>query len=711
MSESASSTNSDSSSTSSGSESEREDSENGIDTNSDDDNDSTDAFEIEKERSRSRSPTIRPTHGFQRFEFNPLGDNGGCEGQNDRDKEKRMERSVIKDAEGSKDSGFEWVGPRRPSKSDVWKKWGFKRFPIKKIDYSKVYCKLCDVSQNYGGTASNMKFHLFSKHAVDINSNDPTQPKAFQYFKSKEMKMIKYPRKHPVNIKSREVLVKWICKRNRPYGIVDDPELSEFCELLNPQYNLPSRGTIVNDIEKTYKSEKEKLVEKLKLVSDVYGTNDGGSALNGESFLSYTIHYVEPETWELKNVTLGCSVMKEVHTAGNYRAKVDKVEENFQIKGKVVGYTTDNEAKMHKAFENDLRNGCIAHIQSKTMQKAVEHVNCIAKVRKKLRRIAKIAKFSRFKYALEKSQVLKKLPKRKVLQEVKTRFTSTLTMFHSVMSYDKDADTDDTSKKAKLNINAINDALDDVATKKSRNLKIKASEANIIIATSEVLEPVCDMLTMLGGENYVTGGIVLPYMKKIVMLTKVKNTDPKFVVDLKKFINKDFLQRCRDNINFDLCKKATFLDVRFKSLKCIEESQRVDLKQEMIEEMKTVELEEKEQPHQLPHSREPKKLTLESESEDDEMTASESSGVMKELENYIKEPKLPESSDPLRDFWKLKNSHYPRLAVLARRYLIVQATSTPSERVFSKMGNTVSKKRGNLTANHTDQTIFLSSVL
>ena len=93
------------------------------------------------------------------------------------------------------------------------------------------------------------------------------------------------------------------------------------------------------------------------------------------------------------------------------------------------------------------------------------------------------------------------------------------------------------------------------------------------------------------------------------------------------------------------------------------------------------------------------------------MIARESSAVIKELENYIQEPKLPESLDPLCDFWKLQSSRFPRLAELARRYLIVQATSTPSERVFSKMGNTVSKKRGSLTANHTDQTIFLSSVL
>ena len=75
------------------------------------------------------------------------------------------------------------------------------------------------------------------------------------------------------------------------------------------------------------------------------------------------------------------------------------------------------------------------------------------------------------------------------------------------------------------------------------------------------------------------------------------------------------------------------------------------------------------------------------------------------------EPKLGENSDPLLDFWKHKKFQYPRLSILAKKYLTVQATSTPSERVFSKMVNTISKKRGRLTADHTDETIFLSSVL
>ena len=73
--------------------------------------------------------------------------------------------------------GFEWVGTRRPSRSDVWSKWGFKKFPNKKVEYDKVYCKLCGFCQKYNSTTTNMKFHLNSKHSLDGNKNsDVPQP-------------------------------------------------------------------------------------------------------------------------------------------------------------------------------------------------------------------------------------------------------------------------------------------------------------------------------------------------------------------------------------------------------------------------------------------------------------------------------------------------------------------------------------------------------
>ena len=672
----------------------------------------------QKRRSRSRSPLQRVSRSRSRSPIEEVSNNSSddCNIRNkDVERDYALRGELVSSNNNVQPSSqtFAWVGPKRASKDSVWKHWGFKSYPNKPADYSKVFCKHCNHCINYKSSSTNMKTHMNRKHQNLMIEVGVTQPKAAQYFVPQQARKEKYPKQHPINRRSRAALVKWFCKKDRPFKMSEDIEFAEFCEILDPKFELPSRMTVTRDTEATFKVEKEKLMKKLKRVDFLHGTNDGGSGINGESFVSNTVHYVDPDTWELKHAVLGCTVMKEAHTAKNYRKHVDATEESFDLKGKVLGYTTDNESKMHCAFRNDERNGCMAHIQSKSMEKAVNAVSCIALLRKKLRKLASLNKFPKFKYALKEAQKKRNLPNRKVLQEVKTRFTSTLTMCHSVMSYDIDPDVskEEKAKKAKLNVEAINDALKNVGSKKAKKLLLKDSDVDKIVAISQVLEPICNMLTMLGGENYVTGSIVLPYCKKVVYLVKVEDTDPKFIVDFKNFIIKDFLKRCRDNLNFDQLKLATFLDPRFKSLKSLEPSQRTQLFKEIKTELKSLtepEVKSMEGTSETKSVHKKKKITLESDEEEDD---SEDISAEKELENYINEPKLHEDSDPLVDFWKNQRFKYPRMSVLAKKYLCIQATSTPSERVFSKLGNLVTKKRNRITPTHTNETIFLANVL
>ena len=123
-----------------------------------------------------------------------------------------------------------------------------------------------------------MNHHLKSKHQDLIESVDVSQPKATQFFSSKQPRQQKYPKSHPIHKKARTVLVKWICKRDRPFSMAEDPEFSEFCNILDSKFELPTRRTVTKDMEATYKVEKEKLVKKLKKVPFLFGTNDGGSA-------------------------------------------------------------------------------------------------------------------------------------------------------------------------------------------------------------------------------------------------------------------------------------------------------------------------------------------------------------------------------------------------------------------------------------------------
>ena len=51
---------------------------------------------------------------------------------------------------------------------------------------------------------------------------------------------------------------------------------------------------------------------------------------------------------------------------------IDLKSEEFGIKEKVFSFTMDNENTMKVAFRDRIRNGCFAHIQSKSSKRALE---------------------------------------------------------------------------------------------------------------------------------------------------------------------------------------------------------------------------------------------------------------------------------------------------------------------------------------------------
>ena len=79
------------------------------------------------------------------------------------------------------------------------------------------------------------------------------------------------------------------------------------------------------------------------------------------------------------------------------------------------------------------------------------------------------------------------------------------------------------------------------------------------------------------------------------------------------------------------------------------------------------------------------------EEEEEEFTLRPSTS---ELSRYLEE-RAGAVVDPLQ-WWGANAVGYPNLAKLARKYLCVTATSAPSERLFSRTGNVITKKRTKL---------------
>ncbi|KAJ8014499.1 hypothetical protein DPEC_G00040860 [Dallia pectoralis] len=81
-----------------------------------------------------------------------------------------------------------------------------------------------------------------------------------------------------------------------------------------------------------------------------------------------------------------------------------------------------------------------------------------------------------------------------------------------------------------------------------------------------------------------------------------------------------------------------------------------------------------------------------------------------ELNTYMLTPPIDKEEDPLA-WWKVHKLSFPRLARLARKYLCIPATSSPSERLFSTSGNIVTCQRTCLKPAKVDRLVFLAKNL
>jgi hypothetical protein len=100
---------------------------------------------------------------------------------------------------------------------------------------------------------------------------------------------------------------------------------------------------------------------------------------------------------------------------------------------------------------------------------------------------------------------------------------------------------------------------------------------------------------------------------------------------------------------------------------------------------------------------------------DDIIIVSESEGpndipskIKLEVKLYKSVPACPLHESPV-NWWRDRIGTYPLLGQLAVRYLMIPATSVPSERVFSAAGSIVNKKRCSLHSENVNMMIFLHS--
>jgi len=78
-----------------------------------------------------------------------------------------------------------------------------------------------------------------------------------------------------------------------------------------------------------------------------------------------------------------------------------------------------------------------------------------------------------------------------------------------------------------------------------------------------------------------------------------------------------------------------------------------------------------------------------------------------EVDLYLATNQIPILDDPLY-WWKQNSSSFKILSRIAKDFLPLPATSAASERIFSKSGHIVSKKRSMLASKNVNVLVFLA---
>ncbi|XP_069395198.1 E3 SUMO-protein ligase ZBED1-like [Paralichthys olivaceus] len=273
---------------------------------------------------------------------------------------------------------------------------------------------------------------------------------------------------------------------------------------------------------------------------------------------------------------------------------------------------------------------------------------------------------------------------------------------------------------------AIGHGMNDTRVTRAISL-CKRVDLEVLEAVQKVLKPLQDFTDALSGEEYIT----LSYVKPVLhifneSLLACEEGDSELRKSIKTSIVEYLNSKYSEPATTDLLEMASFVDPRFRTTYI--PSEKVDtLKHRAVLEVKTLLADQSscQQPYlRVPTVPEPAdgeaaavapkaKKTLASffKQRTATTTAPTKRGAIEnELSSYLQSASVESDTDPLK-WWKDHECVFPALSHLAKKYLLVPASSSPSERVFSCSGNIVTCQRASLKPDAVDRLVFLAQNL
>ncbi|XP_072560454.1 E3 SUMO-protein ligase ZBED1-like isoform X1 [Paramormyrops kingsleyae] len=499
-----------------------------------------------------------------------------------------------------------------------------------------------------------------------------------------------------------------------PLSTVEQDGFRKLVKVLDSRYELPGRKYFSKTaLPQLYEECRGKLENNLRNVKYFDTTTDLWSSRTSEPYLSLTIHYID-EDWGLQSRCLQTAYFPDNNTAEILSAGLEDALASWDLsEDRQVCITTDNSANIVKAvsLKNWTRLQCFGHrlhlaIEGSMRDQRIQRAMGVCK------KVVSAFPFSwKMKRELAATQEELKLPKHKLITESPTRWGSRHAMIARVLEQEK----------------AIAKVLS--ADKKTRHLAPSWQDIEVLESVCKALNPLANFTDALSGEKYVS----VSYLKPVLHLfneevLKPVADDSELTKTIKASVISYLNEKYDNAATDDLLSIASLVDPRLKK-RYIKDDKLEAVKSravaQMLDECQSTSQATPEFPSTAlgggkgdgadatPAKLQKKTLGSFFKSYTKSAATSgltEQQAIETELNSYLQAPDADSETNPLV-WWKINAATFPRVSLLAKRYLCIPATSSPSERAFSTGGNIVCCNRAALKPDTVDRLVFLAKNL
>jgi len=325
-------------------------------------------------------------------------------------------------------------------------------------------------------------------------------------------------------------------------GFISLMKIATGCDSFVP----PCYSTMTETVHHMYLEKKKDMQVRLDNAPAVSLTADFWSSVQNRSYIGITVHFVK--NWSLQSKVLDVFEVPGSHTAEVCGETLTKVAVDWNISDKIITIVTDRGRNIVKGVEDFtpfVNTNCMAHILQRAIAAGLK-ASGMEDLLSKCRKIVGHFKHSPLQPAqLEQACQDFQINNLCLIQDVTTRWFSVLAMAERLVSQ-KDA---------------VKKALNDNGVCAAKRLTDEITRLETFIKLFTPLKEVSDRL---GGQNYVTGSVIIHAVRKLEKFLICTADDAMYVSSFKKAFSSYMSQNIRLP---PIVKVCALLDPRFKKQK------------------------------------------------------------------------------------------------------------------------------------------------